>query len=51
MPHLLQLCRLSGGDRDDAPRAFPFAVPAVRTLTALDMSAAVTFFVGENGSG
>jgi len=36
------------------PRAegrFPFTVPAIRTLPALDMSARVTFFVGENGSG
>lgn len=32
-------------------RAFPFSVPAVRSLGALDLSARVTFFVGENGSG
>jgi len=30
---------------------FPFSVPAVRTLPALDLSSRVTFFVGENGSG
>jgi predicted ATPase len=30
---------------------FPFSVPAVRTLEPLDLSARVTFFVGENGSG
>jgi predicted ATPase len=30
---------------------FPFSVPAVKTLEQLDLSAAVTFFVGENGSG
>lgn len=30
---------------------FPFSVPAVRSLGALDLSARVTFFVGENGSG
>jgi predicted ATPase len=30
---------------------FPFSVPAIRTLKALDLSAPVTFFVGENGSG
>ncbi len=30
---------------------FPFSVPAIRTLPALDLSARVTFFVGENGSG
>ncbi len=31
--------------------AFPFSVPAIRTLAPLDLSAPVTFFVGENGSG
>lgn len=30
---------------------FPFTVPAIRSLEALDLSAPVTFFVGENGSG
>ena len=30
---------------------FPFTVPAIRSLEALDVSAPVTFFVGENGSG
>jgi predicted ATPase len=31
--------------------AFPFSVPAIRTLPSLDLSAPVTCFVGENGSG
>jgi predicted ATPase len=31
--------------------AFPFSVPAIRTLAPLDLRARVTFFVGENGSG
>ena len=31
--------------------AFPFTVPAIRTLESLDLGAPVTFFVGENGSG
>lgn len=31
--------------------AFPFSVPAIRSLETLDLSATVTFFVGENGSG
>ena len=31
--------------------AFPFSVPAIRSLTTLDLDTAVTFFVGENGSG
>lgn len=30
---------------------FPFSVPAIRSLTTLDVDAPVTFFVGENGSG
>ncbi len=30
---------------------FPFSIPAIRTLPPLDVSAPVTFFVGENGSG
>ncbi len=34
---------------DDA--AYPFSVPQIRTLPMLDVHAAVTFFVGENGSG
>ncbi len=31
--------------------AFPFSVPAVRELGPLELTAAVTFLVGENGSG
>jgi predicted ATPase len=31
--------------------AFPFSVPAVAALGRLDLTAPVTFFVGENGSG
>ena len=33
------------------PDAFPFSVPAIRTIEMLDLSSAVTLFVGENGSG
>jgi predicted ATPase len=32
-------------------RRFPFSVPAIRSLEALDLDVPVTFFVGENGSG
>jgi predicted ATPase len=35
----------AGGER------FPFTVPAIRSLATLDVSAPVTFLVGENGSG
>ena len=44
--HLSALSR-RGGDDD----AFPFTVPAIRTLAALPLERPVTFFVGENGSG
>jgi predicted ATPase len=47
VPHLLRV----GLKRRRDSTAFPFSVPAVRTLAALDVSARVTFFVGENGSG
>jgi predicted ATPase len=30
---------------------FPFSIPAVKTLSELEFSTPVTFFVGENGSG
>src|SRR5258708_36109412 len=33
------------------PEAFPWSVPLIRDLQAIQFSAAVTFFVGENGSG
>ena len=33
------------------PDAYPWALPLVRGLTALDFTAAVTFLVGENGCG
>ncbi|NNM06612.1 MAG: AAA family ATPase [Gemmatimonadetes bacterium] len=33
------------------PEAFPFTVPAVRSLGSLDLEATVNLFVGENGSG
>jgi predicted ATPase len=47
---LLSLERRS--DRgQELPHAFPFSVPAIRTLVDLDLSAQVTFFVGANGSG
>jgi len=37
---------------DEADRdRFPFDVPAIRTMTALEFTSPVTFLVGENGSG
>ena len=38
---------------DEVERAdvFPFDIPAIRHTTTVDLSAPVTFFVGENGSG
>lgn len=39
--------------RDDRERGqgFPFTVPTIASFESLDLSSAVTFFVGENGSG
>ncbi len=44
--HLASVSRRGG--QDDA---FPFTVPAIRTLAGLALERPVTFFVGENGSG
>jgi len=49
VPHLLAVSLKQPAAAGDA--AFPFSVPAIRTLPPLDLSARVTFFVGENGSG
>ena len=46
MPHLRSVKRTRGPDT-----AFPFSVPAIRTLPELLFDQPVTFFVGENGSG
>ena len=46
-PFLRTVHRRAGGDGE----RFPFTVPAIRSLGTLDLSAPVTFFVGENGSG
>jgi predicted ATPase len=48
-PHLRALERLGREPAEAA--AFPFSVPAIRTLERLELGAHVTFFVGENGSG
>jgi len=50
-PHLLRLAWKPGADAARATGGYPFAVPAVRALDALDLDAPVVFFVGENGSG
>ncbi|HLL45725.1 MAG TPA: AAA family ATPase [Longimicrobiaceae bacterium] len=52
MPQLLNVSRREPVVPPDRPRdGFPFSVPAIRSLDLLDLSAPVTFFVGENGSG
>ena len=51
MTHLTSVARKPPTAADAEEEVFPFSVPAVRSLTALDLSAPVTFFVGENGSG
>jgi len=44
--HLVSITR-----QGSASSGFPFSVPVIRSLTSLDVDAAVTFFVGENGCG
>jgi predicted ATPase len=57
MPHLRTVSRRPRGPEsgapDDANRlgAFPFTVPAIKTLPELQLTTPVTFFVGENGTG
>ena len=52
MPQLFHVTRREPVLPPDRPRdGFPFSVPAIRSLELLDLSAPVTFFVGENGSG
>ncbi len=46
-PFLRSIRRRADGDDG----RFPFSVPAVRSLESIDLPGAVTFFVGENGSG
>jgi predicted ATPase len=49
VPHLLRVALKKRQAADAA--VFPFSVSAIRTLQPLDLSARMTFFVGENGSG
>ncbi len=51
MTHLLTITRRPPPPNAPDVERFPFSVPAIRSLPVLDMSAPVTFFVGENGSG
>lgn len=47
---LLRSITWKGAPPDDAS-TFPFSVPAIRSLSVLQLDTPVTFFVGENGSG
>ncbi len=38
-------------DKIEAPDAYPFTIPAIRTLREIEFKEPVTFFIGENGSG
>lgn len=38
-------------DRITDPTAYPFSVPAIRSLTSLRFTSRIAFFIGENGSG
>lgn len=46
-----RLLRVTMRDDRERGQGFPFTVPTIATFESLDLSAAVTFFVGENGSG
>jgi predicted ATPase len=48
MSRLLRLTMRTDRERG---KGFPFTVPVIAALETLDLSADVTFFVGENGSG
>lgn len=50
-PWLTRISWKSRPREEDIARGFPFDVPTVRTLDAIELQAPVTFFVGENGSG
>jgi predicted ATPase len=49
MPHLRAIARQAAPSGSEG--RFPFNVPVVRALTELSVDTAVTFLVGENGSG
>jgi predicted ATPase len=49
VPHLRAITK--GSTTPEHADRFPFSVPVVRALENLSVDAAVTFFVGENGSG
>lgn len=48
-PFLIDLTLLR--DRVPSFDEYPFAIPAIRSLDRIDFHPAVTFFVGENGTG
>jgi predicted ATPase len=51
MRPLLRVSRKPSADGDADPDAFPFFLPAIRTLSTLDLSAPITLFAGDNGTG
>ena len=48
-PLLLQSIERKG--RAPLPDDFPFNVPVVQSLSGIEFTSSITFFVGENGSG
>jgi predicted ATPase len=50
MLHLRSVAR-TGDPPASGNSRFPFSVPAVGALSRINFTAAVTFFVGENGTG
>ncbi|HUP26921.1 MAG TPA: AAA family ATPase [Chloroflexia bacterium] len=49
MPHLATV--IARQPASSALERFPFSVPAIRSLSSLELNPGVTFLVGENGSG
>ncbi|MFN2400281.1 MAG: AAA family ATPase [Gemmatimonadaceae bacterium] len=47
----LKSVSLKGPPDQKADSSFPFSIPAIRSLRAIEFPSPVTFFVGENGSG
>jgi predicted ATPase len=48
---MIHLTSVTLKQREKDDDTFPFSVPAIKSLSALELSSPVTFFVGENASG
>ena len=48
---MIHLRSISLDDTSSLPDTFPYNVPVIQSLTTLEFTGPITFFVGENGSG